>query len=257
MDLQLKDRLYIVTGASSGFGKAIATALAGEHAKVIAVARGKEKLEDLKKGYPGMEILTLDITLPESLKILVESVGNRDLSGIVVNAGGPPAKAFLETELEDWDEAYRKILRWKIDLTLTFLPFFEDKQFGRFLYIESVSVKQPVPNLVLSTSMRLAVTGFVKTFSDEIAHKGITANIMAPGFHMTPALERVIRKNSEVDGLSFDDALNRMLEGVPTRKVGNLGEFSSLAVWLLSPLSSYITGQTISVDGGSVRGTMG
>ena len=105
--------------------------------------------------------------------------------------------------------------------------------------------------------MRLAVTGFVKTFSDEIAHKGITANIMAPGFHMTPALERVIRKNSEAGGMSFDKTLDNMLQNVPTGKTGNLENFASLAVWLLSPLSSYITGQTLSVEGGLVKGIMG
>ena len=257
MDLQLKDKLFIVTGASSGFGKAITTALASEKARVIAVARGMEKLEALRQENPGIEILSLDITLPESLNTLVKTLGDRTLTGIVVNAAGPPAKAFLETSMEDWDEAYQQILRWKVDLTHTFLPFFEQEQYGRYLFIESMSVKQPVPNLVLSTSLRLAVTGFVKTFSDEIAHKGITANIMAPGFHMTPALERVIRKNSEVQKLSWDETMDRMLETVPTRKVGKLGDFASLAVWLLSPLSSYVTGQTISVEGGAVKGVMG
>jgi 3-oxoacyl-[acyl-carrier protein] reductase len=257
MDLQLKDKLFIVTGASSGFGKAIAVALTHEKAEVIAVARGMDKLQALQKENPSIEIISLDITEPDSLGLLAETVADRELSGILVNAGGPPAKAFLETEMEDWDEAYKKILRWKIDLTHTFLPFFEKNNYGRFLYIESVSVKQPVPNLVLSTSLRLAVTGFVKTFSDEIAHQGITANIMAPGFHMTPALERVIRKNSEVRGVSIDEAMAGMLAGVPTGKIGDLDDFASLAVWLLSPMSSYITGQTISVEGGSVKGIMG
>jgi 3-oxoacyl-[acyl-carrier protein] reductase len=257
MDLILKDRLFVVSGASSGFGKAITTALMAEQARVIAVARGMEKLEELKKAVPGVEILALDITLPESLRVLVRTIGERDLSGVVVNAGGPPAKAFLETGLEDWDEAYRKILRWKVELAQLILPFFEKNQYGRYLFIESVSVKQPVPNLVLSTSLRLAVTGFVKTFSDEIAQKGITANVLAPGYHMTPALERVIRKNSESRGITYDEALALMLREVPTGRIGRLEEFASLALWLLSPLSSYVTGQTISIEGGSVRGTMG
>ena len=257
MDLQLKDKLFVVTGASSGFGKAIVRALSDEKAGVIAVARGSEKLNLLKKENPGIEILALDITRPESLKTLLNAIGARNLEGIVVNAGGPPAKAFLETEMPDWDQAYRTILRWKVDLTQTLLPLFEKNRYGRYLYIESVSVKQPVPNLVLSTSFRLAVTGFVKTFSNEIADRGITANIMAPGFHMTPALERVILKNSEVLGIPPEDAKNQMLEGVPTRKMGDLGDFASLAVWLLSSRSSYITGQTISIEGGSVKGTMG
>jgi 3-oxoacyl-[acyl-carrier protein] reductase len=174
-----------------------------------------------------------------------------------VNAGGPPAKAFLETNMDEWDQAYRQILRWKVDLAQRFLPLFEKNNYGRYLFIESFSVKQPIPNLVLSTSFRMAVTGFVKTFSDEIALKGITANVMAPGMHMTPALERLIRKNSEVDGISFEAAKEKIIDSVPVKKAGNVNDFGSLALWLLSPWSSYITGQTISVDGGTVRGAMG
>lgn len=257
MDLRLKDRLFIVCGASSGFGKAIATALAAEGANVLAIARGKEKLEALQEENPGIETLSLDITRPDSIQHLLDATGKRDPAGIVVNAGGPPAKSFLETSMEEWDEAYRSVLRWKVDLTKKILPLFEKHNYGRYVFIESVSIKQPVPNLVLSTSYRLAVTGFVKTFSDEIAAKGITANIMAPGFHMTPALERVVRKNSETGGRSFDETLDVMLKNVPAGKIGELDEFASLALWLLSPLSSYVTGQTISVEGGSVRGTMG
>jgi len=257
MDLQLKNKLFIVSGASSGFGRAIASMLSQEEAQVIAVARGMDKLKVLQEEHPGIEVLALDITQPESLDRLLESVGERDLNGIVVNAAGPPAKAFLETNMGDWDQAYRQILCWKVDLVQTFLPLFEKNNYGRYLFIESISVKQPVPNLVLSTSLRMAVTGFVKTLSDEIALKGITANVMAPGMHMTPALERLIRKNSEVEGISFEEAKEKIIDGVPVKKTGSVDDFGSLALWLLSPWSSYITGQTISVDGGAVRGSMG
>jgi 3-oxoacyl-[acyl-carrier protein] reductase len=159
--------------------------------------------------------------------------------------------------MEDWDRAYKQVLRWKVDLAHTFLPLFEKNNYGRYLFIESISVKQPVPNLVLSTSLRMAVTGFVKTLSDEIALKGITANVMAPGMHMTPALERVIRKSSEVNGISFEEAKEKIIDNIPVKKTGGVDDFGSLALWLLSPWSSYITGQTISVDGGAVRGAMG
>ena len=257
MDLQLKNKLFIVCGASSGFGRAIASMLSQEEAEVIAVARGMDKLKTLQDEYPAIEVLPIDITQPDSLKSLVEYVGERDLNGVVVNAGGPPAKAFLETNMGDWDLAYQQVLRWKVDLAQTFLPLFEKNNYGRYLFIESISVKQPVPNLVLSTSLRMAVVGFVKTLADEIALKGITANVMAPGMHMTPALERLIRKNSEVDGISFEEAKEKIIDGVPVKKTGNVDDFGSLALWLLSPFSSYITGQTISVDGGAVRGAMG
>lgn len=257
MDLRIKDKLFIVTGASSGFGRAIAVMLSREGADVLAVARGMEKLRTLQEEHPVIQILSLDMTQPAALVILAEAVGERELTGIVVNAGGPPAKAFFETQMDDWDQAYRQVLRWKVALTMTFLPFFEKHNYGRYLFIESYSVKQPVPNLALSNSLRMAVTGFVKTFSDEIAYRGITANVMAPGLHMTPALERLILKNSEAGGISFEEAKEAMLSQVPVKTTGNVEDFASLAVWLLSPWSSYITGQTISVDGGAVRGSMG
>ncbi len=257
MDLQLKNKLFIVTGASSGFGRAIASRLDQEEARVIAVARGMDRLQALQEDFPSIEVLSLDMTHPDSLAKLMKSVGERALAGIVVNAGGPPAKAFLETGLEDWDQAYRQLLRWKVDLTQTFLPLFEKNRYGRYLFIESYSVKQPIPNLVLSNSLRMAVTGFVKTFSDEVAHLGITANILAPGLHMTPALKRVILKNSEAAGITQEEALKGMISRVPVQKTGSVDDFASLAAWLLCPMSSYITGQTISVDGGAVRGAMG
>jgi 3-oxoacyl-[acyl-carrier protein] reductase len=257
MDLHLKDKLFIVTGASSGFGRAIATRLSREGANVLAVARGMDKLNSLQDEYPAIQIHSLDVTRSESMADLAGVVGKRAPAGIVVNAGGPPAKAFLETRMEDWDQAYRQILRWKVELAMAFQPFFEKNNYGRYLFIESYSVKQPIPNLVLSNSLRMAVTGFVKTFADEIAPRGITANVMAPGLHMTPALERLILKNSEAGGISYEEAKAAMLSQVPVRTTGNVEDFASLAVWLLSPWSSYITGQTISVDGGAVRGSMG
>jgi 3-oxoacyl-[acyl-carrier protein] reductase len=257
MDLQIKDKLFVVTGGSSGFGKAISATLHSEGANVISVARGQEKLGMLKDEHPGIETVSMDITQPESINLLLRQIGQRELSGIVVNAGGPPAKSFLETDIGDWDTAYRNILRWKVEITKAVLPIFQKYNYGRFLYIESISTKQPVPNLVLSTSLRLAVTGFVKTLSSEIGKTGITANILGPGFHLTPALERVIKKESEVRKVSFDEAKMQMLNNVPTGRIGETTDFASLASWLLSPWSSYITGQTITVDGGAVQGIMG
>ena len=257
MDLQIKDRLFVVTGASSGFGKAIVETLHREGARVISVARGQEKLDALKREFPGIETISMDVTRTEAIDALLEQINYRELTGIVVNAGGPPAKAFLETDLGDWDTAYNNILRWKVALTRAILPLFQKNNYGKYLYIESMSTKQPLPNLVLSTSMRLAVTGFVKTFSSEIGRSGITANILGPGYHMTPALERVINKESEVRKISFEEARKQMVSNVPLGRIGETTDFASLAVWLLSPWSSFITGQTITVDGGAVMGIMG
>lgn len=257
MDLKIKDKLFLVTGASSGFGRAISIALHTENARVISVARGQEKLESLARECPGIETFSQDVSEPDAVQRLLERIGDRELSGIVINAGGPPAKAFLETDMEDWDSAYRSILRWKVALTRAVLPLFRKNQYGRYLFIESISTKQPVPNLVLSTAMRLAVTGFVKTFSSEIGKEGITANILGPGYHMTPAVERVIRKESQVGKVTIDEARLRIVGNIPVGRIGDPAELASLATWILSPWSSYITGQTITVDGGAVMGIMG
>ncbi len=258
MEIGIKDKLFIVTGATSGLGNGCAWALLNEGAKIIAVARDSQKLDKFYKEFPD-QITTLsgDISKSATIKQLVDLVGNKYLDGLLVNAGGPPAKSFLETELADWDTAYDTILRWKVEITKAFLPKFESQLYGRIVYIESKSVKQPIENLVLSNSLRLAVVGFVKTLSQEIADKGITLNVMAPGFHDTPAAYRLYVKRSEVEGISIEQAKEKYESEIKVGRIGDVLEFGTLGVWLLSPLSGYITGQTISVDGGSVKGTMG
>lgn len=258
MDLGIKDKLFIVTGATSGLGNGCARALLNDRANIIAVARDSEKLDKFHQEYPDqITKLCGDISKSATIGKLVELVGDKYLDGILVNAGGPPAKSFLETNLEDWDTAYDKILRWKVEITKVFLPKFEKQQYGRLVYIESKSVKQPIVNLVLSNSLRLAVVGFVKTLSQEIAHKGITLNVMAPGFHDTPAAHRLYVKRSEVEGITIDQAKAKYESEIKVGRMGDVIEFGTLGAWLLSPLSGYITGQTISVDGGAVKGTMG
>jgi len=256
VDLKLENKLFVITGATSGFGKAIAMALLNEKANLIINARGEEKLLQFQNQFPEqIEFVAGDITTDAVISKLQIQIGARELSGIVINAGGPPAKSFIKTNIADWDKAYEGLLRWKVKLTKEIIPLFEKNNFGRFVYIESSSVKQPIDNLILSTSLRLAVVGFVKSLSREIADKGITMNIIAPGYHATPAMERLFDKKSEQMGISREDALNSFESEILTGKMGDPKDLASLAVWLLSPFSKYITGQTISVDGGLVQGT--
>lgn len=257
MDLQLKDKLFVVCGATSGFGFSTYQRLIAEKAKVIAVARGKERLSNLFKSNPRYtETLCGDITQDTTIHDLLEKIGSRPLSGVLVNASGPPAKSFAETDIADWDQAYHQLLRWKVELTKQLLPKFDQQKYGRFLYIESSSVKQPFENLVLSTSLRLAVVGLIKTLSQEIPDKGITFNVLAPGYHYTPASERLIVKKVESSDLSFQEARGLIEQNIPMKKMGDVDKFASLAAWLLSPLSEYITGQVFAVDGGVVKSTL-
>lgn len=257
MDLGHKNRFYIVCGATSGFGLSVAKQLISEGANVMAVARTEKKLEELKDEFKdNIEIFAGDITRSSVIKEINQKTLGRTIDGILVNSGGPPAMSFQETKLENWDDAYQQLLRWKIELVKTFLPEMQKRKYGRFLFIESSAVKQPIENLVLSTSLRLAVVGFVKTLSQEIPLSGITFNIIAPAYHYTPAVERLVRKKSENEKISFDEARKLMEDAMPMKRTGNVDDFASLALWLLSPLSAYVTGQVYAVDGGVLKSTL-
>lgn len=258
MDLQLKGKLFLIGGATAGFGNAVARALINEGAHVIAVARNTENLTNFQMQHPDqIEAINGDITDSEILEEIVSFIGKRNLDGVLINAGGPPAKPALETSLEDWDLAWFTLVRWKLDLVFKLLPTFRRQHYGRIVFIESVSVKQPIKDLVLSNSLRMAIVGFAKSLSQEIAKEGITVNIMAPGYHDTDAVKRVFKKSSESSGLSYETIQQKVENSIPVGRMGTPDEFASLATWLLSPHSGYITGQTISVDGGATLGSFG
>jgi 3-oxoacyl-[acyl-carrier protein] reductase len=255
---QPMDPLFLVTGASSGLGRAVAEGLLKEGAQVIAVARREALLQELAARFPGqVEVFPLDITADEAHQAVLVHLAGRALSGVLVNAAGPPVKAFLETSLDDWDQAYRQLVRWKIALTQALLPRMLEEGYGRMLFLESVTVKQPLENFALSNSMRLAVVGFVKTLSQEVAASGVTLNVLAPGYHATDRLKEVFEKKSQQKGISIEAARREMEAELPVQALGRPEDLASLAAWLLSPASRFITGQTISVDGGLVRGTFG
>lgn len=258
MDLKISDQRFIVCGASSGFGEAIARQLLQEGASVVLVARRGDMLQDKFDHFKEQtEIIEGSLIYGETLDKIEQSVETRETHGIVFNAGGPPTGTPLETSMDDWDSSWKLVMRWKIDLALRLAPYFKKKGYGRMVFIESQSVKQPLPSLTLSNSFRAGVVGFVKTLALEVARSGVTANVLAPGSHQTPAIERVIQKNKATLDISFEEAKERMEEDIPVGRMGKAEEFASLATWLLSPHSGYVTGQTISHDGGSIKGLFG
>ena len=257
MNLQITNNCFIVCGSTSGFGKAIALQLVAEGANVIAIARGKEKLEELKNLHTNhITILEGDITQLETIEKLRKLIENKTIEGVVVNAGGPPAKTVVETSLEDWDNAYNSLLKWKVALVQMLLPKMIENNYGKIVFIESSSVKQPIENLVLSTSLRLAVVGFAKTLAQEVAKHNISVNILAPGSHNTPAIERLYNKKVEQTGLSFNEVKAAAIQQIPLQQLGEADDFASLALWLLSPLSKFVTGQTYAVEGGVVKSSL-
>ena len=258
MDLKLDSQRFIVCGASSGFGEAIARQLIREGAHVILVARRGDLLREKFSHYEDQtDIVEGSFLYKETLSKIEKSVQKNPFHGIVFNAGGPPTGTPLNTDMADWDSSWQLVMRWKIDLALRLAPLLVEKNYGRMLFIESQSVKQPLPSLSLSNAFRAGVVGFAKSLALEIADKGVTVNILAPGSHETPAIERVIKNNSSLKGISFDKAKDEMVENIPVKRMGKAEEFASLAAWLLSPHSGYVTGQTISHDGASIKGIFG
>jgi 3-oxoacyl-[acyl-carrier protein] reductase len=258
MSLKFKNKLFIVCGAGSGFGRAIAEQLLAAGARVIGIARTAEVMLDFEQQHQGLLMPVIgDITTEDIQEKVMLMCSNQAPAGVVVNAGGPPAMSFMESKLDDWDKAWHSLVRWKVSFVKKVIPAMQKRPYGRLLFIESVSVKQPVENLVLSNSLRMAVVGFVKTLSRELASQNITMNILAPGYHNTAAVKRVFQKKAANEGITYEEAKSRFEKHIPVGSMGEAAELAELALWLLSPGSRYVTGQTISHDGGAVQGVFG
>jgi 3-oxoacyl-[acyl-carrier protein] reductase len=258
MNLHFEDQRFIVCGASSGFGEAIARLLLREGADVVLVARRGHVLNEKFRDYGHhTEIIEGSLIYSETLDQIEKAVKAKKTHGILFNAGGPPTGTPLQTDMKDWDSAWQLVMRWKIDLALRLAPVFQDNEYGRMLFVESQSVKQPLPSLALSNAFRAGIVGFAKSLALEVAKSGVTVNVLAPGSHETPAIERVIKNNSSIRGISYEQAKKEMEESVPVGRMGKAEELASLAVWLLSGQSGYVTGQTLSHDGGKISGLFG
>lgn len=258
MNFEVENKFFIVGGAGSGFGRAISESLAQEGAMVMAISRTEKKLVSLKEKYPeNIKYLCGDIMTTNIQDQIVKLVEKRKISGVVFNASGPPAGGFNDVNMQKWDDAWETVVRWKIDFAMKLIPLLKKQQYGRTVFIESVSVKQPIKNLILSNALRPAIVGFVKTLSQEVAGDGITANILAPGYHSTAAMERLFVKKAELEGISQEEAKLAFENEIPVGEIGKPEEMASLALWLLSPLSRYVTGQTITHDGGLVSSLFG
>jgi 3-oxoacyl-[acyl-carrier protein] reductase len=261
MDLGLNDRVAIVAASSRGLGKAVAMGLAKEGAKLAICARAEATLnataEEMRR-TTGAEVLAqrLDVTDGAQVRGFVAGTlarfGRVDIC--VTNAGGPPAKLFCDTTIEDWRSAVNLNLMSTLYFAREVLPLMQKQKWGRFITITSVAVKQPVEGLILSNAVRAAVSGLVKSLANEYGKDNVLVNNVCPGYTRTARLDELAAELAAGEGVEPDRIRERWAAQVPLRRLGQPEEFANLVVFLCSERAGYITGASIAVDGGLVKG---
>lgn len=260
MNLGINGKIALVCAASQGLGFAVADELAAEGASLIICSRSEanvSKAADALREKHGVEVVGVagDLSVTADVERIVntglEELGRIDI--LVTNSGGPPAGNFDSLSAESWDQATRILLTSVLDLTRLVLPGMKSRGWGRILNITSIASKQPVDNLMLSNSLRAAVTGFAKTLASEVAADGITVNNILPGYTRTERLEELIDFLAKKESLTADEIKARWVSEIPMRRLGEPKEFGSLAAFLVSDRASYITGSSIAVDGGWIK----
>jgi 3-oxoacyl-[acyl-carrier protein] reductase len=260
MDLGLRGKVALLAAASRGLGRAVAEELAAEGASLVLCARGTEALNATRDqivqstGTPVLAV-TADVSraedVPRVVHLGLETFGRIDI--LINNAGGPPAGQFENLSAEQWEAATRLTLYSALELTRLVLPGMKQRRWGRILNITSIAAKQPVENLILSNSLRAAVTGFARSLANEVAAFGVTVNNIMPGYTRTERVEELARMMAEREGISPADFTARWEREIPMGRLGEPREFAALAAFLVSERASYITGTSLAVDGGWIR----
>ena len=253
MDLGIKNKVALVLASSKGLGKAVALELAKEGAKVIICGTDAEALANTKAEIEAIApnqvvAFVSDITDEKQRKSLVTESVNAfgPIEILVTNAGGPASGPFEQFNLEDWKAIYNSLFLSAVDIIQQVLPSMKANGFGRILTITSITLKQPADNLISSNAVRTSLLGLVKSLSNEVAAFGITVNNLMPGYTSTNRLQELIEKNPKV---------NEVKETIPMKRFGKPSEFAAAAAFLVSERASYITGQSLAVDGGWIKGS--
>jgi 3-oxoacyl-[acyl-carrier protein] reductase len=261
MEMGLKNRVAIVAASSQGLGRATAEAFAAEGCRVAMCARNASVLQaaadKIRKQYT-VDVLdqALDVTDADAVRRFVDAVvaefGSVDIC--VSNAGGPPAKGFLAATLEEWRRAVDANFLSTVYFAREVIPHMQRQRWGRIITITSISTKQPVADLVLSNAVRAAVVGLVKSLANEFGKDGILVNNVAPGYTATDRLKELAKSRASAPGKSEKDIFEGWAADSPLKRLGEPREVADAIVWLASERASYITGQTVLVDGGLYRG---
>ena len=261
MDLGLKNRVAIVAASSQGIGKATAEAFAAEGCRLAICARNEQSLRAVAESIQqqhGVEIVAepLDVTdataVGEFVSHAVAKFGSADIC--VTNAGGPPAKGFLAATLDEWKKALEQNFLSTVYFAREVIPHMQRKRWGRIITITSITTKQPVADLVLSNAVRAAVVGLVKSLANEFGKDGILVNNVGPGYTATDRLKELAKSRSAASGKSEAEIFESWAVDAPLKRLGEPREVAETIVWLASERASYVTGQTVLVDGGIYKG---
>lgn len=261
MDLGLKNRVALVAASSQGIGLATAEAFAVEGCRIAMCARNDHTLqaaaEKIRKQHTA-EVFAqaFDVTDAAAVTQFVRAVttkfGSVDIC--VTNAGGPPAKGFLAASLEDWKRALDANFLSTVYFAREVIPHMQRKRWGRIITITSITTKQPVADLVLSNAVRAAVVGLVKSLANEFGKDGILVNNVGPGFTATDRLKELAKSQAASSEKSEREIFDRWAADAPLQRLGETREVAETIVWLASERASYVTGQTVLVDGGMYKG---
>jgi 3-oxoacyl-[acyl-carrier protein] reductase len=265
MNLGLERRVALVLASSKGLGFACAKGLYSEGANVIICSRSKENLAAAKKKIEKIKSkisdnrvypIVADLMYEDQIKNLVDSTlkefGSIDI--VVHNAGGPPSGPIKKMTEQDWSNSIDLNLRSFIRITNLVIPIMQKQKSGRIIAITSVSVKQPLENLVLSNTTRLGVVGYAKTLANEYGKDNILVNVVCPGPNLTDRMRELINKTVQDTDKSQEEVIKSWIDPIPLGRLGKPEELANLVVFLASERASYITGTTIQVDGGFSKG---
>lgn len=260
MDFGLSGKHALVTGASSGLGLAIATALLAEGASVTLAARSQDKLQAAIDGLPdGLKPLAdtvlADFNDPQVAETLATAARRRTgaVDILVANTGGPPPGQPSCIDPEVMSAQYGAMVDPVLRLTLDLLPEMRARKWGRILAVTSSGVIQPIPHLPMSNALRASVTAFMKTLAGEVARDGVTVNVIAPGRIGTARTTQLDRNAAERSGQPVEEVAAASAASIPAGRYGTPEEFGAVAAFLASTQASYVTGSIIRVDGGAIR----